>query len=826
MTRSHLYAATALAGALLAGHAAPALAQDSAEASASGDIIVTARRSEERLQDVPISITVLDQDTLAKRNITSTADLGAYVPSLAVNSQFGPEKSSFVIRGFTQEYHTAPTVGVYFADVIAPRALGPTTGGNGAGVGQMFDLQNLQVLKGPQGTLFGRNTTGGAILLVPTKPKDAFEGYVEASTGKYDQRRLEAVVNVPLSDTFRVRAGFDWNKRDGYLKNHSGVGPDRFRDVNYIAARLSIVGDLTPDLETYTIATYSRSKTKGDVPHLAYCNRAAANQFLTTFNPAFFLPLTACAQLDRQAARGDGMWDIENNNPDPRQQTNQWQIINTTTWKASDSLTIKNIVSYAEYREWADFSLWGDNLLIPPSFPGAGFLASKTITLNGGLKGPTAAQRTMTEELQFQGGTADGKFNWQAGAYLEISKPLNWNSQLVEIFITCQDVRTNKCTPTNTGSISDASSKDWFNNKGLYAQATYKLTDQFSFTGGFRYTMDRQTDKAQLLNIVFPTAANGAALYTCQNRLKYPGPGGATTPLFVPNSNNCDQTFKIKSSRPTWLLGIDYKPNDDMLIYAKYARGYRMGSITNNSIGFETADPEKVDSFELGSKTSFRGAVPGYFNIAGFYNNFTDQQLATNSVIKPEWLGVIPPAAPTVNAGKSRIWGIEVDAAISPFEGLKLDVGYTYLNTKLKSFTAPALPLYYASLTPATAVGGPLPLSPKNRVTVSGAYTLPLAESVGRISFGATFIHTDKNEARSQAATPAYLVPAVDQLNLNANWDSVLGSNFDLAFFMTNVTNEAYIVFPSSGFFTFGGDGGHVNEPRMWGVKLKYRFGQ
>ena len=96
------------------------------------EIIVTARRSEERLQDVPISITVLNQEELSQHNIVSTADLGSYVPSLSINEQFGPEKASFVIRGFTQAYHTAPTVGVYFADVAAPRALGPTTSGNGA----------------------------------------------------------------------------------------------------------------------------------------------------------------------------------------------------------------------------------------------------------------------------------------------------------------------------------------------------------------------------------------------------------------------------------------------------------------------------------------------------------------------------------------------------------------------------------------------------------------------------------------------------------------------------------------------------------------------
>src|SRR5690606_29443342 len=127
--------------------------------------------------------------------------------------------------------------------------------------GAFFDLQNVQVLKGPQGTLFGRNTTGGAILLVPTKPTDRLEGYIEGSLGNYDMHRLQGVLNVPVSDTFRVRAAVDWQEADGYLKNRSGIGPDALGNTNYISARLSIVGDLTPDLENYTIARYTKTDT-------------------------------------------------------------------------------------------------------------------------------------------------------------------------------------------------------------------------------------------------------------------------------------------------------------------------------------------------------------------------------------------------------------------------------------------------------------------------------------------------------------------------------------------------------------------------------------
>ena len=237
-------AATALTPLL----AVPALAQDAqgAEGGSASDIVVTARRIEERLQDVPISITVFSQEQLTNRNIASSTDLAAYTPSLAVNSRYGPDKSSFAIRGFSQDLNTLPSVGVYFAEVVAPRLNSNITSGNGAGPGSMFDLQNVQVLKGPQGTLFGRNTTGGSILLVPRRPTDKLEGYVEGTYGNYDAMRVQAVLNIPLADTFKVRLGVERYKRDGYLRNVSGIGPDDFNDVNYFAARLSILAAAPP----------------------------------------------------------------------------------------------------------------------------------------------------------------------------------------------------------------------------------------------------------------------------------------------------------------------------------------------------------------------------------------------------------------------------------------------------------------------------------------------------------------------------------------------------------------------------------------------------
>jgi iron complex outermembrane receptor protein len=822
-TRSLLLGAAASGFAL----ATPVQAQNNtaAQSDNGNDIIVTARRSEERLQDVPISITVMSQDAITKRNISNPTDLANYVPSLSANANFGPEKASFAIRGFTQEGKTSPSVGVYFADVIAPRANGGTTSGNGAGPGSLFDLENVQVLKGPQGTLFGRNTTGGAILLVPTKPKDELGGYVEGSAGDYNMHRVQAVLNVPINDTFLVRGAMDWQQRDGYLHNISGIGPKDFGNTNYIAARVSVVAHLTPSLENYMIASYSKSDNNGVVPNLTVCNTGTIPGVAPPLALAQLTAPLACAQVARQQAAGANAYTVSNDVPDPYLRIRQWQVINTTTWQASDTITVKNIISYAEYRESTLFSLWGTNFQQP--LPGGAFLTIPAIDDGPGPSGNSAAQSTFTEELQVHG--QNGRLDWQAGYYMELSNPLGFSSTAASIFSSCTDIAAFQCTnPLGFGSVSTYSLKDTFNNKGFYAQGDYKITDKLTFTAGFRYTIDKMTDTGSDVSVAIPRAG-GTPTFTCQNLLFFNnGTINDPKPIVIDNvlSPVCNLTFHQNSSKPTWLLNLQYNFTPNIMGYVKYSRGYRQGAINPNNLGFPTWGPEKVDTYEGGAKTSWRGKVPGYFNIAAFYNDFSDQQLAVDPQIAPAYEAVVPPQQLIINAGKSRIWGIEVDGAIKPFKGMQIDASYAYLDTKLESFTTPPLPVYYLSLNTEATLGGPLALAPKNRITVTGTYTLPLDESAGRVSLGATFTHTDSQRGHSDVTSPLLgVLPASDLLNVNVDWNSVMNSRFDLSFFMTNVTDEHNLLFTGGAWQTLGSDGGHPEVPQMWGFRVKYHFG-
>jgi iron complex outermembrane receptor protein len=791
--------------------AVPAFAQDAAPAADAGDIVVTARRVEERLQDVPISITVFNQEQLSSRNINNASDLATFTPSLSANSNFGSENTTFAIRGFTQEIGTAPSVGVYFADVVTPR--GGSNGlptGDGLVPGTLFDLQTVQILKGPQGTLFGRNTTGGAVLVVPQKPTAELEGYVEGSYGNYDMKRIQAVANIPLSDTFRVRLGVDRMKRDGYLHNTSGIGPSDFADVNYWGGRLSIVGDLTPNLENYTIFSYNHSDTHGPIQKLL----GFGNNGLGPLLSAIAVPA------------GTGFYDVQQNLPNARSVLDQWQVINTTTWKSSDSLTIKNIASYGELKQTINAPLFGTDFAVGP------FRLNFT-SIQTPPNIPTAHESTFTEELQFQGNSGDN-FTWQAGGYFELANPLGLSGSQSPTFAACTDPATLQCSdplplldprlPAHLGSINYTAGRTAYRDVAVYAQGTYKFSDQLKATAGVRYTWDHEhliSDRVTYL-LASPVAP------------PFSGPIGSscTNPNSTPNGCITDTT--LNTSAPTWTIDLEYTPTQDLLTYLKYSRGYRAGVIQPNvQSPFDIVKPEKVDTFEAGLKTSFRGAVRGTLSAAAFYNNFTNQQIQVGFDAKTN---VAPTAAP-FNVPKSEIWGFEIDGTVTPVNGLELSASYTYLRSKIKEVTdlsGVVDPNYF--IEPFFQVGDPNPLSPRHRLTLGATYALPFDEKVGKISVGATFTYrsslltnyNDRTNTISPALVNYSVLPSLSLWNLSFNWRNVAGSPVDLSAFVTNLTNKEYIAY-TPGLGSINGAGletGVLGEPRMFGARLRYSFGR
>jgi iron complex outermembrane recepter protein len=847
---------------LLAGSGLLVLAATAAAQTATGDtgleeVVVTARRMEERLQDVPISITVFTQEQLSNNNITNAEELAVVTPSLSVNNNFGSENASFAIRGFVQDAGTQPSVGVYFADVVAPR--GPTQGtqaGDTAGAGSFFDLQNVQVLKGPQGTLFGRNTTGGALLLVPQKPTSKSEGYLEASTGDYGMVRLQGALNSPLNDSARFRIAIDHEKREGYLNNISGIGPHDYNNVDYTALRASLVLDLTNNIENYTIGSYSKSDTNGSVQKLIAAGQSGFNPPNPALGVPNFLGLFSAGQLAAEAARGAGFWDVEAAVPDPESIIEQWQVINTTTWHMTDNATLKNISSYAQYTDLQRSPLFGTNWQLSnlPALYSSVFFQGIPNVFTGVFPAPgrdTADQATYTEELQLQGTAMDQRLTYQGGVYLEWSDPLapvgNQSAQLAP----CVDLTTVNCSDPigaaftaatafglaakgvpppypniHIGAVNYTVGTTTYRDRGLYTQSTYSITDQIKLTGGARYTWDSQANDATRITYNFPVSATDTARTYCTDP--------ATTPT-------CQLMQKESSSKPTWLLDLDYKPTDDMLLYGKYARGYRAGGVfTNAPVDHRSFSPEKVDNYEVGLKTAFHQPIHGIFNVAAFYNNFSNQQLqfGFNPYQNPV-TGATAPVSPTtaiINAGKSRIYGAEVEVSIAPAAGLTFDFNYTFLKAQIQQINPVSTtdPNY----TPAAgtiAPGSPLVLSPKNKYTLAGKYVLPLDKAIGDLFVGATFIHVDQQLTNYDYLDPAVVaalggnfgvIPSYNLLNLDGGWNSIFGSTVDVTAFATNVTNRKYYNFiPGLGSLQSQLEFATVAEPRMYGARIRYRFG-
>ncbi len=791
--RSPLFlAVAALAGGLGApGHAQESGGTAQADNLVLEEVVVTARRREEALQDVPISMTVFNQDQLDDANIINAGDLATYTPSLQVNNRFGGDTTQFSIRGFSQELRTTASVGVYFAEVIAQRGANTSVSGDGAGPGDLFDLQNVQVLKGPQGTLFGRNTTGGAILLTPRRPTDELEGYVEGSVGDYDMWRGQGVINIPVADSLRLRLGIDHQERDGYLDNISGIGPDHFADVDYTAWRASVVWDITDTLENYTILKGAESDNNGYPGSIFACNEENVIGSL------------ACVpDLEaRKAAGNNGFFDVYSFVPNPQSKQEQWQVINTTTWDITDNLLLKNILSYAELETNTRSAIYGTNWVVG----GVPFIFQMVGLSNGRA---TTDQSTLVEELQLQGTSFGERLTWQTGLYYEKSEPENDYGSQSPSFIDCEQYSIQSPNPedwrcngaSSRGTVQSAPGGVTYKNQAAYFQGTFDFNNQWSTTLGIRYT-DDQTD-GQVTDNIYRFPAGG---------------------LFPPNSVSTQvRKPEVDSDKFTWLAGVDYKPTDDILLYAKYALGYRQGNVNLAGIeGLNTVGPEEVDSYELGAKTSFFGSVPGTFNIAAFYNDFTDQQIQYG-YFAPSGVGTTA----VVNAGASTIWGIEVETSLELFEGFVLSAGYTYLDTNVDEIVFPELPpgLPVEGFNATTAEDEPLSYSPENELVLTASYDLPVDADMGDMNFSVTYIYVDERQAVSEETSIYATLDDYDLINLNFNWRAIAGGPVDLSLFATNVADEEYITFITGNWNTAGVESGQVGVPRMYGARLRYNF--
>ncbi|WP_010127814.1 TonB-dependent receptor [Sphingomonas sp. KC8] len=784
---SLLLIAATLAGAGFS-FAAPALAQETASASTSGleDIVVTARRKEESLQSVPISVQAFSGETLSERNVQDANDLQKVVPSLTTYQQ-ARDEVTVSIRGQSSSGASAqgqnPRVTAYFAQVPLQ------TGDNGPG--RFFDLSNVQVLKGPQGTLFGRNSTGGAMLYEPARPTQDLGGYVTLQLGQFHDRQIEGALNLPITDILSVRIAGKRAKRDGFTKNI--VTGEELDDRNYVAGRVSVLFTPSDSFENYTMFDYLKSDTNGSSqqilgidtnkifqanvagtglplalggggpsPTLLGTNYALAVQLATAAGRFSLFPDPL---LPNQLANQNNLGPrISQSAVDGLSRARSWGVTNVTTFNLSDDLTLKNIFGYRRYKQLSRYD-----------FDGTVFPLLDQITPNGW----SANIRQITDEIQLQGKALDGKLDFTVGGF----------------FLWGKSPKPQTVTQVSVGVPSVNTSDPVERSQAVFGQATYDLSDMvtegFSITAGYRYTHDFRS----------LTASNVRA--------------GVCSLLF-----GCPNFQKVAFNASSYNIGLDYQITPQTLLYVTHRRGYRAGGLNpqaGNS-GFQY-DPETVTDFEAGLKTDFTlGGMEGRANFAAYMSKLKDAQVSlsfseTNPVTNATALiNVIS------NAANAKIKGLETDITLVPFENFNISASYAYTDAKYTKFFDP-------NNNNAPITGRPFPFQAKHRLNIGGNYTIPLSEHWGEVTASANWSYSSSYQL-SVFPDPLGVENGYNQLDLRLDWKNFGDRDVTLGLFVNNVTKELYKIGGVPIYSVLGTTSALYNEPRTWGLQLRYRFGE
>ncbi|WP_164844100.1 TonB-dependent receptor [Croceicoccus ponticola] len=614
--------------------------------SAMGEIVVTAQRREGSLARTPVAVSVLSQDTLAEQAIVSEADLQTAIPGLTVKAGQSDNQLNYSLRGQSVDSFSfsRPSVLPYVNEVQV----------GGASSTAFYDLQSIQVLKGPQGTLFGRNSTGGAVLFTTAKPDDDLGGYVSLRGGNYSHVQAEGAINVPLvEDTVLLRVAGFFQRRDGYQRNLFDGG--RLGDVKKENVRGSLT--IKPSLSFTNDLMVEYGHSGGDNLSSVIYNilpRGAGGAFVpnnilyspdidSLFGPGVFAAFLAAhpgadpegivAFAAKQQARGPYIVDVDAPN---FHRSKSLTVTNTSTLEIGPNTSIKNIVGYVRQKAF-DAS----------EFDGTSFPAD-----SNGADGRGGTLKQFSEELQILGDTFGNTLTYVAGLYYS-DETLDNRSLSVILDLTPIAPPINQINDARIDNTSYA----------VYAQGTLDLSDMINeglgITLGGRYSSEKVTITHQ----------NDDIYLTNPN------------PAFV---NPLSETFKKFS----WHVGLEQQVNPSLLLYAVSRRSFRSGGFNFFApplpgVGNEGGagySPETALDVELGLKYQGEiGTTPVRFNLAA-YNMWIDDIQRSNYV---EIFGSL--AGITVNVPKAEVTGIEVDGVISPTSWLNIGGNVNYTDARFTS---------------------------------------------------------------------------------------------------------------------------------------------
>lgn len=733
-------------------------------ATDSEEILVTARRREENLADVPVAVEVFGAEALNDRGIITESDLQSATAGLTVRQTGSSNQTNFSLRGQSIDAFSfaSPAVLIYFNEFNT----------QGSSASSFFDLESIQVLKGPQGTLFGRNATGGAVLYQSASPKmGVVEGYGEIAYGNYDDRRIEGAVNLPLGDLGAFRIAAQYNKRDGFQKNL--LLNIKHGSLDNLTIRPSLRLELSDRLTNTTLFQYGRYRglstslkadrifKVGEVNNGFLLSPALPTAVVYQPGVQITYPLVANAfsSLDDyiEKTRNSGFYETFTNT-DAGHRADQRLVVNTTSFELSDNLTIKNIAgyNYVKSNDRTDV----DGLPFTPLI--VGYFPDNSL-------GYTYTDDQISNELQLQGKGLGGRLDYIVGAYF--FHGMNRQHQPLGIFSD---------TPNAVYILRTFQFDNY--SKAVFAQASYELAPDLNLTAGGRYTWELAKYK--------PLAGDINAIQ------------GVTA-------------GHVKDAKPSWNFSLDYKITPSLMVYFSQRGSWRTGGF--NGTAFTVVDgvpvanqyePETTYDFELGAK--FQGEVSGRrasLNIALY-----DQHI--KNVIRAVYIEV---SAVSGNVQKARVTGGEVEGSIHLSDWLQVGGVFSYTDAR---YTKPL-----ANVGSGQFGFGPYADTPKYSGSAFFNASFPMSRGGelalrGDVYSQSKFYYSNLNAS----ILPGTEVKSYTLANARLEWKNVNNSGFSIAGYVKNLTDEKYVV----GGFALGAVLGVQSVlpgmPRTYGVEARFEF--
>ncbi|WP_225205907.1 TonB-dependent receptor [Novosphingobium huizhouense] len=817
MTFNYQIRAGLLAGAgVFALAASPAFAQAAAatapadaaaaETAAAGDssglteIVVTATKRETNLKDTPISISVMSNDDIKKRHVQSLIDLAdGAVPSLRV-ATFEARQSALTIgiRGIVPLDANQPAreqgVGVYLDGVYLGRQHGLNA--------SLFDVERVEVLKGPQGTLFGRNTEGGALSIVSKAPTGEFGGRLTAGFGNYGSYTAQLHMDLPEIANVAFKLDGVVQHQDPTVKNPlpGQAGWNQYqRYGGRIAARWRPIDGLTVDL------AFDRSRDENTPFYSQLINYNPLGKTVATVAEIAAnggkVPSGKIAPLPSQVIVSDKRVSTADIGvPQQPSIDNTKGFTSTIKYKVSPEIELRSITAWRTVtdEQWDNsggahrtpaFNVKG----APGSYVGQAFSRYSLAYLD---------QRQFSQEFQAVGSI--DKLDYVLGLYYFNERANDW--------ARTPNSNTWKVDPV-TGAITGYTINDpsqylnatiarqsiaYAKSYAAYGQATYSPIDPLHITLGGRFTRDEKHGTLELVNGAASNCGTAAAPTVC--------------------------TFEYKNNRFDPLAIVAYDVTPDVNLYAKYATGYRAGGASSRSLTYRSFGPESVKSYEVGLKSElFDRRVR--FNLAGYIMDRKDSQVDFNFFI-PQADGTIRNTLETVNAaGTTKIRGIEADVTVKPIDNLSLGLSYAYTYTKV--------PLAENTVQEQQNNDGVkvfqpvfIVFTPENALSGSIDYDLPVGGAGALVRF-----HLDGNYSDPVYSFDNEDVKTDKSFVVNARlsladipMSSAGGQKLTIAAWARNLFNTQYIYRRSNANAAVLGDYANFNAPRTYGLEATVNF--